>query len=56
MTAKTKNVIVRVEHELKEKDKIDDSFDAIMQNGLDEAKSDHSRPAPEVFADLKRRL
>jgi addiction module RelB/DinJ family antitoxin len=29
-------------------------FDAIMQNGLDEAKADRSRPASEVFADLKR--
>jgi len=33
-----------------------DTFNTIMQNGLDEAKSDHSRQASEVFADLRRGL
>jgi len=33
-----------------------DTFNTIMQNGLDEAKSAHSRPASEVFADLRRGL
>ena len=33
-----------------------DTFNTIMQNGLDEAKSDHSRPTSEVFADLRRGL
>lgn len=33
-----------------------DSFNTIMQNGLDEAKADHSRPASKVFADLRRGL
>ncbi|MEW6080191.1 MAG: type II toxin-antitoxin system RelB/DinJ family antitoxin [Bacillota bacterium] len=32
------------------------AFDAIMQNGLNEAKSDRSRPASEVLADLRRGL
>lgn len=32
------------------------TFNTIMQNGLDEAKADYSRPASEVFADLRRRL
>ncbi len=31
-------------------------FDAIMQNGLNEAKADCSRPASEVLADLRRGL
>jgi len=39
------------------RDEIDaDTFNTIMQSGLDEAKADHSRPASEVFADLKRGL
>ncbi len=29
-------------------------FDTIMQNGLNEAKADHSRPVSELFADLRR--
>jgi addiction module RelB/DinJ family antitoxin len=33
-----------------------DTFNTIMQNGLDEAKADHSRPASEVFANLRRGL
>lgn len=33
-----------------------DTFNTIMQNGFDEAKADHSRPASEVFADLRRGL
>ncbi|KJS22344.1 MAG: XRE family transcriptional regulator [Clostridiaceae bacterium BRH_c20a] len=33
-----------------------DTFNAIMQNGLDEAKADHSRPASEVLVDLRRGL
>ena len=32
------------------------AFDTIMQNGLDEAKADHSRPTSEVFADLRQGL
>ena len=32
------------------------AFDAIMQNGLNEAKADHSRPASEVLADLRQGL
>ncbi len=32
------------------------AFDTIMQNGLNEAKADRSRPASEVFADLRRGL
>ena len=32
------------------------SFDAIMQNGMNEAKTDYSRPASEVLADLRRGL
>ncbi|MEW6697161.1 MAG: type II toxin-antitoxin system RelB/DinJ family antitoxin [Bacillota bacterium] len=31
-------------------------FDAIMQNGLNEAKADRSRPASEVLAYLRRGL
>ena len=30
------------------------AFDAMMERGLKEAKAGHSRPASEVFADLKR--
>lgn len=33
-----------------------DKFNTIMQNGLDEAKADHSRPASEVFVDLRKEL
>ncbi len=33
-----------------------DTFNTIMQNGLNEAKADHSRPASEAFADLRRGL
>ena len=33
-----------------------DTFDTIMQTGLDEARAGHSRPASEVFIDLKRGL
>ncbi|MEW6622047.1 MAG: type II toxin-antitoxin system RelB/DinJ family antitoxin [Bacillota bacterium] len=33
-----------------------DAFNTIMQKGLDEAKADHSRPASEVFVDLRRGL
>lgn len=32
------------------------AFDEIMQNGLKEAKADRSRPASEVFTDLRREL
>jgi len=32
------------------------AFDAIMQNGLNEAKADRSRLASEVLADLRRGL
>lgn len=33
-----------------------DTFNAIMQNGLDDAKADRSRLASEVFKDLRRGL
>jgi len=33
-----------------------DTFNTIMQNGLNEAKADHSRPVSEAFADLRRGL
>ncbi len=33
-----------------------DEFDSIMENGLKQAKSDQSRPADDVFADLRRGL
>lgn len=33
-----------------------ETFNTIMQTGLDEAKAGHSRPASEVFIDLKRGL
>lgn len=32
------------------------TFNAIMQNGLNDAKTDRSRPASEVFADLRQGL
>lgn len=32
------------------------AFDAIMQKGLDEAKAGRSRPASEVFSELRRGL
>lgn len=32
------------------------AFDTMMQNGLNEAKADRSRPASEVFANLRRGL
>lgn len=32
------------------------TFDTIMQKGLDEAKEDRSRPASEVFSELRRGL
>ena len=31
-------------------------FDSIMETGLKQAKSDQSRPATDVFADLRREL
>ena len=31
-------------------------FDSIMETGLHQAKSDQSRPATDVFADLRREL
>lgn len=31
-------------------------FDAMMQTGFEEAKSDRSRPAADVLADLRRKL
>lgn len=38
-------------------DEMDDAtFGAIMQKGLNEAKADRSRPASEVFADLRREI
>ncbi len=33
-----------------------ETFNTIMQTGLDEAKAGHSRPVSEVFIDLKRGL
>lgn len=33
-----------------------DTFNSIMQKGLDEAKADRSRPASEVFSELRRGL
>lgn len=33
-----------------------ETFYQIMKNGLDEAKVDHSRPASEVFAELRQGL
>ena len=33
-----------------------DTFDTIMQKGLDEAKEDSSRPANEVFSELRQGL
>lgn len=32
------------------------TFNGIMQKGLDEAKADRSRPASEVFSELRREL
>jgi addiction module RelB/DinJ family antitoxin len=32
------------------------AFDAMMQTGLDEAKADRSRPAADVFAELRREI
>lgn len=32
------------------------AFDAMMQRGMDEAKADHSRPAVDVFAGLRREI
>ncbi|MEA4902300.1 type II toxin-antitoxin system RelB/DinJ family antitoxin [Desulfitobacterium sp.] len=37
-------------------DEMDATFNAIMQKGLDEAKADRSRPASEVFSELRREL
>ncbi|MFB6468532.1 type II toxin-antitoxin system RelB/DinJ family antitoxin [Cytobacillus sp. Hz8] len=31
-------------------------FDAMMQAGFEDAKANHSRPAADVFADLRREL
>lgn len=33
-----------------------DEFDSIMKNGLKQAKSDQSRPADDVFADIRQGL
>jgi DNA-damage-inducible protein J len=32
------------------------TFDAIMQKGLEDAKTDRSRPASEVFSEIRREL
>lgn len=34
----------------------DAAFHAMMERGLKEAKADQSRPASDVFADLKRKM
>ena len=34
----------------------DDAFRAMMERGLKEAKADNSRPASDVFADLRREI
>lgn len=31
-------------------------FDSIMENGLEQAKSDKSRPVADVFTDLRQKL
>lgn len=31
-------------------------FDSIMENGLKQAKSDQSRPVPDVFAELRQEI
>lgn len=39
------------------RDELDDAaFSAMMERGLREAKADQSRPASDVFADLKREI
>lgn len=39
------------------RDELDDAaFSAMMERGLKEAKADQSRPASDVFADLKREI
>ena len=39
------------------RDELDDAtFHAMMERGLKEAKADQSRPASDVFADLKRKM
>lgn len=39
------------------RDEMDSSaFNVMMQRGLDEAKADHSRPAADVFAELRRKM
>ena len=35
---------------------IDTQFDSIMEKGLIQAKEDDSRPAKEVFVDLRKRV
>jgi len=34
----------------------DETFNAIMQRGMDDVKSGRTRPAADVFADLRREL
>lgn len=34
----------------------DETFDTIMQRGLNEAKADYSRPAAEIFSELRQGL
>lgn len=34
----------------------DTRFDTLMQKGLEQARTDDSRPAKDVFADLRKRV
>lgn len=48
---------LKVSREIETRDTMADTrFDTLMQKGLEQARTDDSRPAKDVFADLRKRV
>ena len=48
---------LKVSREIETRDTMTDTrFDTLMQKGLEQARTDDSRPAKDVFADLRKRV
>ena len=48
---------LKVSREIETRDTMTDArFDTLMQKGLEQARTDDSRPAKDVFADLRKRV
>ena len=49
--------LLKVSREIETRDTMTDTrFDTLMQKGLEQARTDDSRPAKDVFADLRKRV